>query len=38
MAIATKTEAEMIETFVQQLQIVLLGASCWKDKPSRPLG
>ena len=31
-------EAEMMENFVQQLQVVLLGASCWKDKPQRPLG
>jgi AcrR family transcriptional regulator len=26
-------EAEMTEDFVQQLQVVLLGASCWKDRP-----
>ena len=26
-------EAEMNDNFVQQLQIVLLGAACWKDKP-----
>lgn len=31
-------EAEMTENFVQQLQVVLLGAACWKDKASRPLG
>jgi hypothetical protein len=31
-------EAEMIENFVHQLQIVLLGASSWKDKSLRPLG
>ena len=27
-------EAEMNDNFVQQLQIVLLGAACWKDKPA----
>jgi AcrR family transcriptional regulator len=27
-------EAEMAENFVQQLQIVLLGAACWKEKPA----
>ena len=27
-------EAEMNENFVHQLQIVLLGAACWKEKPS----
>ncbi len=26
-------EAEMMENFVKQLQVVLLGASSWKDKP-----
>jgi AcrR family transcriptional regulator len=26
-------EAEMTETFVNQLQIVLLGASCWRENP-----
>ena len=26
-------EGEMMETFVKQLQLVLLGASVWKDKP-----
>ncbi len=26
-------EAEMTENFVQQMQVVLLGASCWKDRP-----
>ena len=26
-------EAEMSENFVQQLQVVLLGASAWKDRP-----
>jgi len=26
-------EGEMMETFVKQLQLVLLGASAWKDKP-----
>ena len=31
-------EAEMMENFVQQLQVVLLGAACWKDKAPRPLG
>ena len=31
-------EAEMIETFVQQLQIVLLGAFSWKDRSIRALG
>lgn len=30
--------AEMTENFVQQLQIVLLGAAIWKDKSQRPLG
>jgi hypothetical protein len=25
-------EAEMKENFVQQLQVVLLGAGCWKEK------
>ena len=29
-------EAEMNENFVQQLQIVLLGAACWKEKPVNP--
>lgn len=28
-------EAETLENFVQQLQIVLLGANCWKDRPNR---
>ncbi|WP_210546198.1 HTH-type transcriptional repressor FabR [Rhodoferax sp. PAMC 29310] len=28
-------EAEMTENFVQQLQVVLLGATCWKDKFTR---
>lgn len=28
-------EAEMTDNFVRQLQVVLLGASCWKE-PSRP--
>jgi TetR/AcrR family transcriptional regulator, fatty acid biosynthesis regulator len=28
-------EAEMTENFVQQLQLVLLGATCWKDKFTR---
>jgi TetR/AcrR family transcriptional regulator, fatty acid biosynthesis regulator len=28
-------EAEMTENFVRQLQVVLLGASCWKDKTER---
>ena len=27
-------EAEMTENFVKQLQIVLLGASCWKERPA----
>ncbi len=31
-------EAEMIDNFVQQLQIVLVGATFWKDKSLRPLG
>lgn len=26
-------EAEMSETFVQQLKVVLLGAACWRDRP-----
>ena len=26
-------EAEMMETFVKQLQVVLLGAASWKDRP-----
>ena len=26
-------ENEMMENFVKQLQLVLLGASSWKDKP-----
>jgi hypothetical protein len=26
-------EDEMMENFVKQLQLVLLGASYWKDKP-----
>jgi hypothetical protein len=26
-------EAEMLENFVGRLQVVLLGASLWKDKP-----
>jgi hypothetical protein len=26
-------EAEMTESFVQQLQVVLLGAACWKERP-----
>jgi len=29
-------EKEMTENFVHQLQVVLLGASCWKEKMSRP--
>ncbi|MHB8949651.1 MAG: HTH-type transcriptional repressor FabR [Rhodoferax sp.] len=29
-------EAETLENFVQQLQIVLLGASCWKVRARRP--
>jgi len=29
-------EKEMTENFVHQLQVVLLGASCWKEKTSRP--
>ncbi|OGB31988.1 MAG: TetR family transcriptional regulator [Burkholderiales bacterium RIFCSPLOWO2_12_FULL_61_40] len=28
-------EQEMTENFVQQLQVVLLGAGCWKEKSSR---
>lgn len=28
-------EQEMTENFVHQLQVVLLGASCWKEKSSR---
>jgi TetR/AcrR family transcriptional regulator, fatty acid biosynthesis regulator len=28
-------EAEMTENFVRQLQVVLMGASCWKDKTER---
>ncbi len=28
-------EAEMTENFVRQLQVVLLGASCWKERPAR---
>lgn len=28
-------EAEMTENFVQQLQVVLLGAAAWKEKPAR---
>jgi AcrR family transcriptional regulator len=31
-------EAEMIENFVQQLQVVLLGAAYWKDKQHLPRG
>jgi AcrR family transcriptional regulator len=31
-------EGEMMENFVRQLQVVLLGAACWKDKSSHPLG
>lgn len=31
-------EAEMIDNYVQQLQIVLVGATFWKDKSLRPLG
>ncbi len=31
-------EAEMTENFVQQLQIILLGASAWRDKSTRPQG
>jgi len=34
----TMLEAEMMENFVQQLQVVLLGAACWKDKAPRALG
>jgi AcrR family transcriptional regulator len=30
-------EAEMTENFVQQLQVVLLGAASWKEKPIRPV-
>ena len=26
-------EAEMTEDFVRQLQVILLGASCWRDQP-----
>lgn len=26
-------EAEMMENFVKQLQLVLLGAASWKDRP-----
>ena len=26
-------EAEMTENFVRQLQVILLGASCWRDRP-----
>ena len=29
-------EAEMSETFVQHLQVALLGASAWKDRPRAP--
>lgn len=29
-------EAEMTQNFVKQMQIVLLGASHWKEQPSRP--
>lgn len=28
-------EAEMTENFVQQLQVVLLGAAAWKERPAR---
>lgn len=28
-------ETEMTENFVKQLQVVLLGASCWKERPGR---
>lgn len=28
-------ESEMTENFVKQLQVVLLGASCWRDRPAR---
>lgn len=28
-------ESEMTENFVKQLQVVLLGASCWQDRPAR---
>jgi len=28
-------EEETLETFVQQLQIVLLGATCWKNRAKR---
>jgi AcrR family transcriptional regulator len=31
-------EGEMIDNFVQQLQIVLIGATFWKDRSLRPLG
>ena len=31
-------EAEMIDNYVQQLQIVLVGATFWKNKSLRPLG
>ncbi len=30
-------EQEMTENFVQQLQVVLLGAGCWKEKSSRKI-
>jgi AcrR family transcriptional regulator len=30
-------EAEMTENFVQQLQVVLLGAACWKEKAARKI-
>jgi hypothetical protein len=26
-------EAEMTEDFVQQLQLILLGAACWREQP-----
>ena len=29
-------ETEMIANFVRQMQVVLLGASRWRDKPLRP--
>ena len=28
-------ESEMTENFVKQLQVVLLGASCWRERPRR---
>lgn len=31
-------EAEMLENFVGRLQVVLLGASLWKDKPRTTMG